>query len=342
MFKIDKTPYTWDVLKDKISNGDPLGRTDEMERKYEEQTDEERDAFIADIRRQIDKHRIVILKNRFPYRVERGIEHYVIWSKTPHDPYLVAHESWLNTGTNKYLAMRNDAVHMSIPEIYHTHLFVRDIRHYEDRRLPKYLAHFTTLTALSDIGRTKIGNKQGFLCAKYNLHMLGFQYDEEIELEGDPMKVFDVEYNGVYFAPIFDERKIKRHNGYFRFPNILGQLEVCLLMSTNALRACPNWHYNFDDDAGEITDATVFSTQRIVYSEKPEVVFHDTVSLENISAIITTNARFLEMETFFGIPILADFPAELPEPQRFSFVGPLGYNMDLAARHNHSVRHHSK
>jgi hypothetical protein len=68
------------------------------------------------------------VQNKYPYALRKPIRHYLIWSAVPLQPSRV--EEIINTHRatekfRKYVWFVNDVVAMSVPEVWHCHVFVK-------------------------------------------------------------------------------------------------------------------------------------------------------------------------------------------------------------------------
>lgn len=94
-----------------------------------------RDIFLEIIKKQIEPERKAILKNRFPYSNVlhnlHDVGHYILWSLDgPLSDDAVEEEVKQQFPNNKWFVLESAPDRKSVPEIWHTHIFVKGIKQY--------------------------------------------------------------------------------------------------------------------------------------------------------------------------------------------------------------------
>ena len=129
---------SWDIVKDFTVQSPPtyaLGRLPEVEERYTRHRNHinESDFYssIADyiIKDVIGDNEYVFVENEFPYKVEEGIKHYLLWiSKKAHGKYdtetLIKNRDEIKT-CKEFTYYRNFKNNASIFEIEHYHVFAK-------------------------------------------------------------------------------------------------------------------------------------------------------------------------------------------------------------------------
>lgn len=129
---------SWNVVKDFTVESPPtyaLGRLPEVEERYTRHRDHiNESSFYTSIADYIAKDVIgdndyVFVENEFPYKVEEGIKHYLLWiSKKAHGKYdpetLIKNREEIIT-CKEFTYYRNFKNNASIFEIEHYHVFAK-------------------------------------------------------------------------------------------------------------------------------------------------------------------------------------------------------------------------
>ena len=129
---------SWNVVKDFTVESPPtyaLGRLPEVEERYTRHRDHiNESSFYTSIADYISKDVIgdnayVFVENEFPYKVEEGIKHYLLWiSKNAHGKYdpetLIKNRAEIKT-CKEFTYYRNFKNNASIFEIEHYHVFAK-------------------------------------------------------------------------------------------------------------------------------------------------------------------------------------------------------------------------
>ena len=129
---------SWDVVKDFTVESPPtyaLGRLPEVEERYTRHRNHINESSfyksIADyiIKDVIGDNEYVFVENEFPYKVETGIKHYLLWiSKEAQGKYNV--ESLIKSrseivSSSEFTYYRNFKNNASIFEVEHYHIFAK-------------------------------------------------------------------------------------------------------------------------------------------------------------------------------------------------------------------------
>ena len=129
---------SWNVVKDFTVESPPtyaLGRLPEVEERYTRHRDHiNESSFYTSIADYISKDVIgdnayVFVENEFPYKVEEGIKHYLLWiSKNAHGKYdtgtLIKNRAEIKI-CKEFTYYRNFKNNASIFEIEHYHVFAK-------------------------------------------------------------------------------------------------------------------------------------------------------------------------------------------------------------------------
>eukprot|EP00204_Picochlorum_oklahomense_P002892 CAMPEP_0118798592 /NCGR_PEP_ID=MMETSP1161-20130426/960_1 /TAXON_ID=249345 /ORGANISM="Picochlorum oklahomensis, Strain CCMP2329" /LENGTH=174 /DNA_ID=CAMNT_0006726055 /DNA_START=104 /DNA_END=628 /DNA_ORIENTATION=+ len=153
---ICETPFTWSRLQDVIQDGSlealsTLGRTPEVWREYR---DFKNSYILQHYASTVDylmiqifqcpcttnnegkkvhikpddfesNHKIIWRKNDFPYSVESGIEHYILWANVPlaeKDVERHVQKQFPNNTKDSLLWFVNPMELQSVPELWHAHI----------------------------------------------------------------------------------------------------------------------------------------------------------------------------------------------------------------------------
>lgn len=68
------------------------------------------------------------VQNKYPYALRKGIRHYLIWSVSPLSSskiQSIIEENKDNEYFKKYIWFVNDIINMSVPDIWHCHVFAK-------------------------------------------------------------------------------------------------------------------------------------------------------------------------------------------------------------------------
>lgn len=100
-----------------------LQRTVEIQKKYDEYMKDKRNTsgFLESVREKMEGKKFCLLKNDFPYDIEKGIVHLVCWY-TDENPYTII--SKMKSEYNIVTCWKNKPGNCSVPEIKHIHFFV--------------------------------------------------------------------------------------------------------------------------------------------------------------------------------------------------------------------------
>jgi len=129
---------SWNVVKDFTVESPPtyaLGRLPEVEERYTRHRDHiNESSFYTSIADYISKdvigdNEFVFVENEFPYKIEEGIKHYLLWiSKNAHGKYdpetLIKNRAEIKT-CKEFTYYRNFKNNASIFEIEHYHIFAK-------------------------------------------------------------------------------------------------------------------------------------------------------------------------------------------------------------------------
>ena len=129
---------SWDVVKDFTVKSPPtyaLGRLPEVEERYTRHRDHiNESSFYSSIAEYIindviGDNEFVFVENEFPYKVEKGIKHYLLWiSKEAQGKYDI--ESLIKSrpeivSSSEFTYYRNLKNNASIFEVEHYHVFAK-------------------------------------------------------------------------------------------------------------------------------------------------------------------------------------------------------------------------
>ena len=100
-----------------------LQRTEEVQNKYDEYMLDKRNTsgFIDKVREKMKGKKFCLLKNDFPYDIEKGVTHLVCWY-TDENPYSII--SKMSGDYDVITCWRNKPGNCSVPEIKHIHFFI--------------------------------------------------------------------------------------------------------------------------------------------------------------------------------------------------------------------------
>lgn len=130
---------SWDVVKDFTVKSPPtyaLGRLPEVEERYTRHRDHiNESSFYSSIAEYIindviGDNEFVFVENEFPYKVEKGIKHYLLWiSKEAQGKYDI--ESLIKSrpeivSSSEFTYYRNLKNNASIFEVEHYHVFAKN------------------------------------------------------------------------------------------------------------------------------------------------------------------------------------------------------------------------
>jgi hypothetical protein len=200
-------PITWEKLNE-FANEEALPPRSLEVQEYMDSVPE----FVREQRRKfvsktMDLHDTYEEPNPYPFDLEPEILQSVIWhragkrAKKAYDP---ADEEI------KILDPYKSFVTYAGIEVACTYLFTKpsEFNPSSDKQ-PKFFCHRTSIEKLERIMATKIGDKSGFLLTDFSMHELGISrdfsgdYSDIQKNEISPLKRFDFQYNGIYFAPFF-------------------------------------------------------------------------------------------------------------------------------------------
>ena len=103
---------------------DPLQRSVCVQQKYDRflNNPDNKSGFVEKIKLQLHRQRYIFCENTFPYKTERGIEHWVCWYKSSEDPFTIIEQ--LKEHYHIITSWRNIPKNRSILDIDHIHVFI--------------------------------------------------------------------------------------------------------------------------------------------------------------------------------------------------------------------------
>jgi hypothetical protein len=179
--------------------------------------------------------------NPYPFDLDSDIIQIIIWygaSKHPSSCFDPADREFT------FLDPSESFVTYTGIKVTCAYLFVWPPKYkFKSKEPPKFFYHQTTVDKLKRIMAVKIEDKTGFLLTDFSMHELGIprnftsDYSFVNKGETEPLKRFDVMYNGIYFSPFFEGDKIAMDYDE----------NVVIIINANVVFATKNWHYNYED-----------------------------------------------------------------------------------------------
>jgi hypothetical protein len=174
---------------------------------------------------------------------------------------------------------------------------------------------------------TKIGDKSGFLLTDFSMHELGIprnftrDYSDIQKNQTAPLKRFDHQYNGIYFAPLF------QGDGKF-----VHDKRLVIIVSADIVHTTKNWHYNYEDAYGIIKHNLTTSDPNKIYETNtgPELVLHDSLWSGNFACI-------LSKRQIPGIETVKELPKQIT-PQKWLLAPNMPIETDLVERHKRLMK----